>query len=270
MTQPPLKVSRKWVAVLCLIAAFGVCVYFAVKAATPPERALAVKGGGKRIDFSLPCFSPSEPVADEEMRGPLRIEGFADGVGISNGVTPSTATTIPIDVKESDPNGPYHAQVEFQGKRLTLDIATSDGPGPPTLRAVTDGVLLAVFADYCGGGFVKVVDANGKGVSGTSVGGHAHTQGCIAPKRGLLVATRFEANLEAKDDVVPGSEVTVFDYRNNKEIGVFRMPNTQFRHFAISRDEQWLYVGFGDGSVRRFNLDSAKPRAKWPKLSVRN
>lgn len=263
MTQPPLKLNRRWVVSVCVLAAAVAALVFAFKPKPLPERALAVKSGsGKLIDFSLPQFSPSEAVSDDELRGPLRESGIADGKGIAKDIPPPTATTIAISVDEDRPNGPYHAKVDFKGKSLTLNIGEIDGPGPPSLRAVTDGKLLVVFVACCGSGAALVFDATGKCVAGTNVGGHAHTRGCIAPNRGLLVATRFEANIEAKDAKFPASEVTVHDYRNNKEVGVLVMPNSQFTHFAMSRDEKHLFVGFGDGTVRRFNLDSAKPRPK--------
>jgi len=87
------------------------------------------------------------------------------------------------------------------------------------------------------------------------VRGHAHTNGCIAPGRGFALATCGEPERFEK----PESQVVVFDYRANKELGRLKMPITHFKSMAVSRDEQLLYVGFGDGTIRRFSLDVLFP-----------
>ena len=155
-----------------------------------------------------------------------------------------------------------HGHVHFNGKDLAIPIKGLSGPGPPTLRAVSDGRRFALFAGCCGTGSAGVFDGEGKPTAGISIGGHAHTKGCIAPRRGLLFATRFEADQSDVKEKRAESVVHILDMNLDKELGFLRMPGSQFDCIAVSKDEQWLYVGFGDGSIRRFRIDSHFPPAK--------
>lgn len=246
MTQPPLKIERRWVALVGFLILATLVVVVIIKCNAAPEPALIAKLSSElgNPDFSHPQYSPSELVTKEELLGPLRAEGFADAIGLGKGVRPSVVTPLP----------------PLNDEKLFAGVDPMDQPHGQ--RRVTDGKLTFIFWDYCGPSSVVVSDETGKRIAKLSVPLHAHTTGVVAPDRGLLVATCGDAKIESWTGKVNESQAVVFDYRNEKELGVFHMPLTYFKTLAISRDEKWLFVGFGDGSIRRFEIDSAKPRWK--------
>src|SRR5262245_7024020 len=108
MTQPPLKVSRRWAfgAFILAVGAF-VWITFEFRPDGPPWRkSLALKSSrpdGMPRDFDDARYSPSTLVSEEELAGPLRRQGFADGIGVTKGV-PVVAVEVPIKVNEEGPN----------------------------------------------------------------------------------------------------------------------------------------------------------------------
>jgi hypothetical protein len=240
MTQPPLKPNRRAVVgFITVVVAAGVVVWLGMRIWEPNTALILSKGSAPVGDFNNPRFSPSELVSLEELTGPLRREGFADGIGLANDLPPCTA-------------------------RLVSDETPTikDPDDPRRIRSVSDGRRTIKFVDICGPSTVSIEDESGKSIGGFVVRGHAHTIGCIAPDRGFACATCFEPERDQKPDSKPESHVVVFDYRGNKELGRLKMPCTDFKSMAVSRDQQWLYIGFGDGTIRRFSLDNLFPPAK--------
>jgi hypothetical protein len=239
MTQPPLKPSRRAVVgFITVVAAAGIVVWLGMRKWEPNTALIITKGFTPTGDFKDPGFSPSEVVSLDELTGPLRREGFADGIGLGKGLPPCTARLV---------------------REESLPIKDPDDPRQ--IRSVTDGARTISFVDSCGPSNVSIEDVTGKSLGHFLVRGHAHTTGCIAPGKGLAFATCADSEAR-KAESLPESQVIVFDYRANKELGRLKMPCTHFKSMAVSRDEQWLYIGFGDGTIRRFSLDNLFPPAK--------
>jgi len=230
------------------LAACGFALIAAVGAYTlrpiHPEPALLVSTSELKPSFNHPQYSPCDLVPEQELLGPLRAEGFADAIGLGKGVRPSVIQSLPdFDIakefENQDPMDRPHGQ-----------------------RHVTDGKLSFHFWNECGPSTVVVSDEHNKDIAHLLVRGHAHTTGVVAPRRGILAATCADPDINKVEDQQHESQVIVFDYRAKKELGVLHMPLTYFKSMAISRDEKWLYIGFGDGTIRRFDIDSAKPSPK--------
>lgn len=203
-----------------------------------PKTALIIRKGFNPIgDFNNPLFSPSELVSQKELTGTLRREGFADGIGLTDGLPPCAARLIREEsLSIKDPDEPRH------------------------IRSVSDGKRTVSFVEICGPSNVVVDDESGKSLGSFRVMGHAHSTGCIAPVRGLACGTCAEPERDRrKSDEKPESQVIVYDYRSLSQLGLLKMPRTTFESMAISRDENWLYVGFGDGTIRRFSLNKLFP-----------
>jgi hypothetical protein len=206
---------------------------------TKPGPALKSTIGPTPIgNFEDVRFSPSELIGRDELFGSLRQEGFTDGIGLGEGLAPCAVHEV---------------------ERAELAIETPDDPRGR--RVVTDGRWEATFINFCGTGQVFTSDRRSKRSGGFLVEGHAHTTGVMAPKRGIVCATCAEVK-RLKSDDPPSSEVVVYDYKAEKELGRLRMPITSFTTIAVSRDEKWLYVGFGDETIRRFSLDVLFPPKK--------
>jgi hypothetical protein len=204
-------------------------------------------------------FSGFVTVSEADFRAIYDKEGFADGIAVDPARKHVVVAEISVKLESKSDVGPFEWKVDAPSKSFLVKVTNSAGwAGIPHVRAFTDGNSIGMIFDGCGEGLVNKYDKKGALLLSLKIEGHVHPTGCLAPAKGLLCVT----NGGPVPDTPSRSQVHIFNWVTGEEVTTLTLPSTtgSIRPLAISRDEQFLFVGIPSrDKIYRLDLPRKSP-----------